>query len=951
MRLAGVLLSLLIPGGVSLLAQQAAGGGDAGRPPRSGGGAQLASPSCSRIRAAAAARPRVKVTPGPMVEGLSEYTLPNGLRVVLFPDPSKPTATVNITYLVGSRHEGYGETGMAHLLEHMVFKGTPCHTNIPQELTEHGARPNGSTWFDRTNYFETFSASDSNLVWALDLEADRMVNSFIAKKDLESEFSVVRNEFEMGENSPGNVLEERVLSSAFLWHNYGHSTIGARSDIEQVPIERLQAFYRRYYQPDNAVLFVTGKFDPARTLKLVEQKFGAIPKPKRDGASTLYPTYTSEPTQDGERSVTLRRVGDVQVVMVAYHVPAGAADDYAAIDVLQRVLGDEPSGRLYKALVETKKAASVAAFSYQLREPGVLLAQAQVRKEDDLAAARMALQQALQDVVAHPPTEEEVARAKTQIAKGFELTFARSERVGLGLSEWAAMGDWRLFFLHRDRVKQVTAQDVARVAAAYLKPDNATWGEFIPTEKPDRAEIPPSPDIAALVRDYKGDTTLAAGEAFDPSPDNVERRTTKLTLPSGLRVALLPKQNRGGTVNLGLTLRFGTLATATNKAVIADLAADMLMRGTKTRTRQQIKDAFDRLKAQVVIFGGPTSVRANIETTRPNLVEALRLLGDVLREPAFEDKEFEELRRENLAGIEQNRSEPTALGSNAYQRYLNPWPKGDPRYVATFDEQVAEYTAATLEDARRFYAENYGASHGELVVVGDFDPAEVQRTATELFGAWQSPRPFERIPSEYKDIAANTLAIETPDKANAFFLAGMNLSLRDDDPDYPALVMGNYMLGGGFLNSRLAVRIRQKEGISYGVGSGLFASALDRVGGFQAYAIYAPENAQRVEQAFREEVDRMLKEGFTTDEVQKAKEGWLQSRQVSRSQDGGLVGQLGNNLFVGRTLSFDAGIETRVAALTPDMVNAAMRKYIDPAKLTVVKAGDFSKGKQEPAKP
>src|SRR5512133_52732 len=238
---------------------------------------------------------------GATVEGITEYNLDNGLRVLLFPDASKQTTTVNITYLVGSRHEGYGETGMAHLLEHMVFKGTPKHADIPAELTNHGARPNGTTWYDRTNYFETVPATDSNLVWALDLEADRMVNSYIAKKDLESEFSVVRNEFEMGENSPLDILMERTASTAYLWHNYGKSTIGARADIENVPIERLKAFYQRYYQPDNAVLVVAGKFDVNRTLGLIAAKFGAIPKPMRslDHGNMIYPTYTAEPVQDG----------------------------------------------------------------------------------------------------------------------------------------------------------------------------------------------------------------------------------------------------------------------------------------------------------------------------------------------------------------------------------------------------------------------------------------------------------------------------------------------------------------------------------------------------------------------------------------------------------------------------------------------------------------------------
>src|ERR1044071_5768941 len=244
------------------------------------------------LAAPAAAQHRVT-----SVEGITEYRLSNGLRVLLFPDQSKPTITVNITYLVGSAQEGYGETGMAHLLEHLQFKGTPGHTNIPQELTEHGARTNATTWVDRTNYFETFTATESNLQWALGLEADRMTNSFIAKKDLDSEMTVVRNEFERGENDPSSVLEERVMSTAYLWHNYGRSTIGARSDIENVPIDRLQAFYRKYYQPDNSVLVVAGKFDQTKTLTWINELFGAIPKPAR----VLETTYTAEPPQDGER--------------------------------------------------------------------------------------------------------------------------------------------------------------------------------------------------------------------------------------------------------------------------------------------------------------------------------------------------------------------------------------------------------------------------------------------------------------------------------------------------------------------------------------------------------------------------------------------------------------------------------------------------------------------------
>ena len=901
----------------------------------------LAVTMAARIAAAAApdSKPSARPERVTSVEGITEYRLANGLRVLLFPDPTKQTITVNITYLVGSRNENYGETGMAHLLEHLMFKGTPKHPNIPQELTSHGARPNGSTWFDRTNYFETFRATEENLQWALDLEADRMVHSFIAKKDLDSEMTVVRNEFESGENDPEGVLDQRVLSTAYLWHNYGHDTIGARADIENVPIERLQAFWRTYYQPDNAVLLVAGKFDEEKTLAMINTIYSPIPRPSR----SLPATYTAEPTQDGERSVTLRRVGDVQALAVAYHVPAGSHPDAAAVEILAEVLGDTPSGRLHKALVEAKKATSVSSFFLDLKEPGFLLLRAEVRQDQSLEDTKTTMLQTIDGAIKTPPSKEEVERARAKILKNIELTMNAADRVGLQMSEWIGAGDWRLFFLNRDRIRNVTPEDVGRAAAAYLKPSNRTVGEFVPTAKPERAEIPATPDVAALVKDYKGDAAIAAGEAFDPSPASIEARVQRSELPGGLRLALLPKKTRGATVVVAATFRFGDEKSLANRTTPAELAGHLLMRGTGHHTRQQIRDEFDRLRARVGIGGGPTQATLNVETTRENLPAVLKLAAECLREPSFPASEFETLKQETLAEIEQGKSEPQQIAGTAYRRHQNPYPKGDVRYVTTPEEELADVKAARLEDVKKFYADFYGASTGEIAIVGDIDAKETAKLAQDLFGNWKSPRAFARVPSVFHDVAPAHESFEAPDKANAFFIAGMNLALRDDDPDYPALVLGNYMFGGGFLNSRLATRIRQKEGLSYGVGSQFQAAALDKAGSFGVFAIYAPQNAAKLEAAFKEEIARVLKDGFEDKEVEEARSGWLQSRQVSRAQDAALARLLAQDLYLSRTLAWDAEMEKKVTALTPDQIVSAFRRHIDPAKITIVKAGDFAK--------
>ncbi|MEA2164999.1 MAG: zinc protease [Thermoanaerobaculia bacterium] len=903
--------------------------------------ASFAAPATPKKATAPAKAGAEKIT---SVEGITEYDLANGMRVLLFPDQTKPTVVINLTYLVGSRHESYGETGMAHLLEHMMFKGTPDHKNIPQALKEHGAIYNASTWYDRTNYFEILPATDENVKFALALEADRMQHSFIARKDLDSEMTVVRNEFEAGENDPASVLEERVLSTAYLWHNYGHSTIGSRADIERVPITRLQAFWRKYYQPDNVVLLVAGKFDEAKTLAEIEKIYGSIPRPARK----LEEPYTAEPAQDGERAVTLRRVGDVQELIVAYHVPSESHPDSAPTQVLTRLLTDTPSGRLYKALVETKKATALSGFIPGLHDPGFVVLAADVRQEQSLDEARQIFLKTIDDLKAAPPTKEEVDRARTGMLKNIDMTLNAADRVGLAMSESIAAGDWRLFFLNRDRIRKVTPEDVQRVASTYFVPSNRTVGEFIPDKKPVRAEVPAAPDVAELLKTYKGDAAIAAGEAFDPSPANIDSRTTRTTLPGGLKIALLPKKTRGSTVNVSGTLHFGDEKSLMNKSAAGVATADMLMRGTSKHTRQQLKDEFDKLKARVGIFGGDTQLTVSVETTRENLPAVLSLVGEVLRDPVFPASEFSQWKQEQLASAEQRRSDPQSVGSTEFQRRMNPYPKGDVRYISTTEEDIADVNALTLDEVRDFYAKFYGASNAEIALVGDFDPKTVTAQLTDIAGSWKNATPFVRVPRIHHDIAPDNKSLETPDKANAIFLAGINLPLRDDDSDYPALVLGNYILGGGTLYSRLGNRIRQKEGLSYGVGSNVQASAFDQAGSFTTFAIYAPQNAAKLETAFKEEVDKAVKEGFTAAEIAEAKKGLLESRKLQRAQDAGLSRTLATELFTNRTLAWDAAMDKKISDLTVEQVNAAVRKWIDPSKIVIVKAGDFAKAAAGP---
>ena len=657
--------------------------------------------------------------------------------------------------------------------------------------------------------------------------------------------------------------------------------------------------------------------------------------------------YTKEPTQDGEHTVAVRRVGDVQAIDILYHTPAATHPDDAALEVLSSILGDNPSGRLYKALVDNKKAASVGSDNMSLAEAGVLMFQAQVRKEQSLDAARDAMISTIEKLIQEPPTAEEVDRAKTKILKNIELGLNNSTQVGIMLSEPASVGDWRLLFLNRDEIKKVNREDVQRVAKAYLKESNRTTGVFIPTAAPDRAEIPTAPSVASLVKDYKSTEVIAQGEVFDVAPANIDARTVRSKLPDGAKVALLSKKTRGGAVNAYINLRFGDEKSLFGRQTAASLTGQMLNKGSKNHSRQQIQDEFDKLKARVSFFGNATGAGANVQTVHENLAATLKLVAEVLREPTFPDSEFDQVKQANLARVEGGKSEPTAIANVEMSRHLYPFPKGDVRATNLPDEDVAELKAATIEQVRQFYRDFYGASNAEIAVVGDFDAKEIQALTGSLFGDWKSPKAYARVLRPYQAIEPMNKAIETPDKANAFLIAGYRFQMNDENPDYPAMELANYLLGGS-ANSRLLNRLRQKEGWSYGAGSQFRAGTQDNNAAIVGYAILKPDNMMKLESAFKEEFEKVRKEGFTADEVDKAKKAWLQEQAVQRASDAGLVRELASNLYYDRTMAFDAGIEKKVEALTPEQVNAAFRKYIDPAKLVIVKAGDFKKAGIQP---
>jgi zinc protease len=429
---------------------------------------------------------------------------------------------------------------------------------------------------------------------------------------------------------------------------------------------------------------------------------------------------------------------------------------------------------------------------------------------------------------------------------------------------------------------------------------------------------------------------VASGEAFDPVPANIQQRSTVHRLDNDIRLALLPRRTRGERVSVRISLNVGDEQRLANRGAACDAAAQMLMRGSRRHTRAQIVDELDRLQTQLSV----TLAGASIDTTRENLAASFALAVELLREPAFPADEFAQLRTATLASLAQRRSDPAARASNRLARHLAPWPRGNVRHVDSFEEDEADWTSVSVDEARRCHAELVGATRADIAVVGDFDPAALTQQVTALMGNWVSPSPWARVRTPHVAVSPLDEQIDTPDKANATWRAALGFALRDDDPAYPALALANYILGG-HADSRLWTRVREKEGLSYSVGSGLSVDAHDARARLVMSAIHAPQNRDRVRAAILDELRRALSEGFSTEEVEQNRRSLLEARRVQRTQDANLASRWISLLDADRDWRWEEAMDARLAALSAEEVNTALRRYIDPSQLSVVSAGDF----------
>lgn len=900
------------------------------------------------------------------IDAVTEYALPNGLQVLLVPDATKPVATVNITYRVGSRHEGVGETGAAHLLEHMLFKASGKVQNPALDMTALGMRWNGTTNADRTNYFAHFLTSDDKAAERIDYMlqwlAGMVHEAKFTRADLDSEMTVVRNEFERAENEPIRVLQDRMRGLAFGVQGYGHSTLGLKSDIENMPLTTLYAFYRKHYRPDNATLILAGRFDEALVKTRIAQTLGLLPKPD----APLPVVYSTNPAQDGERSVTLRRAGGLGATAVLYPMPAGGSREGAAVRVLAEAL-QQRGGPMSRGLTATQLAVTEWAYFGATREPGYLMAGVGLPefKPEEAEVKANASSAALAKVVETVAlTDAEIKTAKASLTQGMRATLRDAESTGQALSGMVAMGDWRLLFALLQWTEEITPDEVRALARQYLLPTNRTSGTFLPlpnaASAPARAPVPQITDTTKLIAAYarplsakginhaedgasSGTGKPVQADSFEITPQSLAQRVVRHPLDvggaPGLKLAVLPRASKDDRVVGALRLRWGTTESVKGSGVLATMIAPLLTEGTGKQSGTQIKERMQALDARIGFSSSAGFLSASLEFPARHTAAVLELLTQLLREASFADADFDRNQRAMIANMQSIKASTASVAGNVLERSYRAYAEGDPREARTHAQTEAQMRSATAQQLRDYWKRFGSASVGELSLIGPVNATSVRTQLQTLWGDWAAREPH--VPWTIQHAAAQgdkRSVIGLPDRANASYAARLGFAMNERNADYPALFASVQLL------SRLGLlaRVREKDGLSYGVEANLSAPWEGDAAAIYISASFAPQNRDKLLTAVREVLLERREQGFGGLEVSFAKSAIVSRRAEWLAQPINAAGNMAFNLRYDRALDSYAQTTKSYEDLDSGKVNAALKKYLKVDDLVEALAGSFS---------
>ncbi|MEH2291445.1 M16 family metallopeptidase [Nostoc sp.] len=890
-----------------------------------------------------------RIMPSTLTENVHKTVLENGLTVLTKEVHTAPVVTVQVWYKVGSRNEEPGVNGIAHQLEHMMFKGT---RNRPIQFgrlfSALGSDSNAFTSYDQTAYYSTVERN--KLKALLVLEADRMQNSQILPEQLASEKRVVISELQGYENSPEYRLNRAVMQAVFPNHAYGLPVGGTKADVGKFEVEQVEKYYRNFYSPNNAVLVIVGDFQTANTLETIKEVFGKLARQEaegmRQGAGVISPSLI---TQHGLNApllltslstpIVLREPGAGRLLQVVYPLPDANQPDVPALDVMDYILTEGRNSRLYQALVESGLASEVTASVTSLRESGWYEVLVTAGSKQDLKKIDSMLTSAIANVAEKGVTSEEVEQAKIQLTADVILSNRdiTSQAMRLGTDE-TTVGDYSYTDRYLAAVRLVESADVVAVINKYLTKETRTVGFFEPTQKQIK-EVADKPDLAQTTENFSPGAPVLFSEVMKYLPP-VDLATDAIAqiLPdefkftNGLRILLLPDRSTP-TVTLSGYIQAGTEFEPENKAGLAAFVAENLLNGTNSKDVFTIAKVLGERGASLDFQTYREGVHIEGDSLAEDLPILLEILADVVKNSNFPVKELELHRQQTLTELQLELDEPSEVARRVFIQSI--YPKKHPLHTFPTEESLQQIQHQDVID---FKAKHYRPDTTVLALVGDFDLDKVRSLIKNKFGDWEvkGKAPTLKYPPVAMPKKIVTVNPVLPDKAQAVTYIGYTSINRYDPRFYAALVL-NQILGGDTLSSRLGAEVRDRQGLSYGIYSSFQVGK--NVGTFLIEMQTSPEDSSKAIASTRQILQQIHQQGVTALEVETAKRTLISNYNVSLANPEELTDRILMNEVYGLDKLELHSFTEQIQKVTLTQVNQAARELLHSDQIVVVTAG------------
>jgi predicted Zn-dependent peptidase len=910
----------------------------------------VASPVLAHAPAAATAVSAPSATPlrgAPVSELVARVDIPwkrfqleNGLTVLVHEDRKAPVVAVSVWYNVGSKDEPKGSTGFAHLFEHLMFGGSE---NSPSShistMNAAGATGlNGTTWFDRTNYFQTVPTPA--LDYTLYLESDRMgyLLGQVSQEVLDLQRGVVQNEKRQGDNQPYGLTYYATLEALFPeGHPYRHSTIGSMADLDAASMETVRDWFRQNYGPNNAILVLSGDIDEAKARELSQRYFGAIARgPVHTPVPADVPTLAAPVEQ-----VLHDRVAQTRISRT-WTTPGLNDPDSVPLSVGASVLGGLASSRLDNVLVRDEQiASSVSAGNQTFQRVSMFSYSAMVKPGADADAVARRMDEVLADLIANGPTQDEIDRVVTQYAsrriQGLEMANGKASVLAEG-QLYSGDPDF-----YKKELAAYAAVTPAQVQAALKKwLSRPVYSQIVmPGEREayvDAAAAPSgaTPTPAAPIQRVAREATPAIGQVSNVDFPAVERAA----LSNGIEV-VYARSTTVPVTRVALEFDAGVAADRADRLGAHTLMLNVMQEGTTTRDSKALAEAQERLGASVSVGSSMDRTTANLSTVTTNLQPSLTLLSDVVRNPAFAPAEVERLRAQRLAGLANEKTQPAAIAGRALPPLI--YGEGHPygrSFSGSGDEAVVR--GLTRADLVADHAAWIRPDNARLFVVSDLPLAELKPQLEAAFGDWRAPtsaKGTKTFNAALPQTSARIVLIDRPQSPQSLIYGGQVLPVSGTD-DILTLTTANTVLGADFL-SRINADLRETKGWSYGV-RGNVSTLQNR----SPYIVNAPVQANRTGESIAAligQYERFLSaDGVTQAERDRTVLGDTRGLSGSYETSAQVLGALRSNALYGRPDGYQEALAGRINALTAEQMDAAARAAIKPDSFVWVVVGDAS---------